>query len=148
MIDENRIKHMLSVARKCYMLAKEKYQISEEDARKYFLMGLIHDIGYEFSREASEHPDIGADILESAASKEWFSDQDWLAMINAIRHHGKTTQYEYTIADYILNEADLTVDSQGNNVSIEERIEDIRVRYGNESRQHLNAVEMKKRLEK
>jgi hypothetical protein len=121
--------------------------MSEEDSRKYFLMGLVHDIGYEFSKEAEEHPEIGADILESVADKEWFSDQEWLESINAIRHHGKVMQYEYTIADYILNEADLTVDSEGNDVSMEERLEDIKDRYGQLSRQYKNAAEMKRRLE-
>ena len=29
-ITENRVKHMLSVARKCYQLAKEKYNMSDE----------------------------------------------------------------------------------------------------------------------
>jgi predicted hydrolase (HD superfamily) len=139
-ITDNRIKHMLSVARKCYTLAKEKYEMSEEDARKYFMMGLIHDIGYEFIEDRQEHPFVGADILES------MTVNDWCNITDAIRHHGKCTQYEYTDADYILNEADLTVDSKGKNVSIEDRLEDIKVRYGEKSRQYKDADEMCKRL--
>lgn len=140
-ISEHRIKHMIGVARKCYQLAKEKYNMSEEDARKYFVMGILHDIGYEFTDERSEHPFVGADILDS------FTIQDITNINNAIRHHGKCLQYEYTKADYILNEADLTIDSKGNKVSMEQRCNDIKERYGEDSRQYKNAKEMKRILE-
>lgn len=139
-ISDHRIQHMIGVARKCYQLAKEKYNMSEEDSRKYFVMGILHDIGYEFTEKRSEHPFVGADILDS------LTIQDITDINDAIRHHGKCLQYEYTDADYILNEADLTIDSRGNAVSMEQRCDDIKERYGEDSRQYKNAIEMKRRL--
>ena len=47
MITEDRIKHCLSVARKCHVLAKNRYH-DEDVARKAFVVGLLHDIGYNF----------------------------------------------------------------------------------------------------
>lgn len=140
-ISEHRINHMLGVARKCYYLAKEKYNMTEEDARKMFFMGLIHDFGYEFSECPSEHPIIAGDILNS------MTIDDFCNIVDAIKHHGKIEKYEYQTADYILNEADLTINSQGAEVTMEERIEDIKGRYGEISRQYRNACKLKQELE-
>ena len=46
-ISNDRMKHILGVARQCYKLAKEKYKLSEDDSRKAFMLGYLHDVGYE-----------------------------------------------------------------------------------------------------
>ena len=52
-ITSNRLEHSIAVARKCYTLAKTEYEMSEEEARKMFLMGFIHDMGYEFTDDST-----------------------------------------------------------------------------------------------
>jgi predicted hydrolase (HD superfamily) len=135
-ITDNRMDHTIAVARKCYDLARQEYGMSEENSRKAFIMGFLHDIGYEFATEASAHPDIAVDILTSFTSIEW--DQ----MIFAIMTHGKPQKFLGTTYQAILNEADLTVNSKGEPVSMEERCEGIKARYGQESIQYCNSVKM------
>lgn len=135
-ITEDRLKHMLGVARKCYSLSKEK-GYSEELSRCYYIMGLLHGVGYEFSEDKYHHPEEGAKMLESfikGVGLLRFQD-----MVEAIRLHGEP--YYESIPQstlpwlQILNEADLTVNSKGICCTIEERIADIALRYGENSEQ-------------
>jgi predicted hydrolase (HD superfamily) len=139
-ISDDKLKHILTVARKCYSLAKEKYALSEEDARKCFVLGFLHDIGYEFSENMSEHPSVGTNILNS------ISDIELKSIINAIKNHGNVNHSNYSIADYILNEADLSVNAKGENVSVQDRLNDIMERYGEKSSQYKDAYILAKRL--
>ena len=107
-----------------------------------FIIGLLHDFGYEFSTSMSEHPKVGADILEN------MKEENLEKMIDAIRHHGNCNNINCTVFDFILNEADMSVDSKGNNVSMQERLKDIGRRYGTDSRQYLNAEKMIEKLKK
>lgn len=139
MITEDRIKHMLSVARKCYSLAKEEYHLSEEGARVYFVMGLLHDIGYEFCEENSKHSEVGYDMLKILSVYPYA----FINMINAIKNHGDPNNVDTdTFLNEILNKADLLVDAKGNNVTIEERLLDIGNRYGYDSKNYLDARKM------
>ena len=70
-ISEHRLDHTIAVARKCYDLAKNEYDMSEMDARKMFLMGFLHDMGYEFSENTEEHPGIVSDILNSLSEQDF-----------------------------------------------------------------------------
>ena len=140
-ITENRLNHTIAVARKCYALAKDEYHMSEEDSRKMFLLGFLHDMGYEFSENTEEHPHVASDILDS------LSKQDLKDIVFAVRTHGKPQKFLGTYAQAILNEADLMVNHLGQNVSMEERCEDIRKRYGDTSHQYFNSVQMIEQLQ-
>lgn len=140
-ITDNRLNHIISVARKCYYLAKHKYGMSEIDARKAFLMGFLHDIGYEFATEAPVHPSVAADILNS------FNAEEWNELILAVSTHGKPQDFSGTVYQAILNEADLTVNHKGENVTMNERCDDIKSRYGAQSHQYLNAIKMANYIE-
>ena len=117
----NRRNHMNAVAELCYELAKDKYNMSEEDTRKAFYMGYVHDIGYRFCDNKSDHPEVGFRMLPN----------DELSQ--AIRYHGKNdalhnnSNNAYSL---ILNEADLRVNSKGERVTVKERLDDIARRYG------------------
>lgn len=137
-ISDNRMKHSLMVARRCLEIAREQ-GLNERQCRLMFLMGYLHDIGYEFSEQASSHPRIGADLLTDAGLNER-SD-----IVFAIKYHGRIPPQE-TVAWRILNMADYTVDRWGNVVSAKERLEDIKQRYGPMSRQYLTAVDICKRI--
>lgn len=138
MITEDRLKHMLGVARKCYILSKE-LRMPEKFCRKMFFLGYIHDIGYEFE-DNEGHARISADILHSLGCNSY----DTLQAIKYHSENDKTDNLEWKI----LTEADMTIDSKGNEVTIEERLEDIKARHGETSKQYkaaLGIVEVIKR---
>lgn len=61
-MDENRLKHSLSVARKMVEIAKSK-NLNEEDIKNCFVIGYNHDIGYEFAENKFNHNIIGGEIF-------------------------------------------------------------------------------------
>lgn len=123
-ITENRLKHSLAVARRCYELTQAK-EYPEDYCRQMFLMGYVHDIGYEFCQDRSEHPKIAADILRSLTYVPTKMDI-------AIREHG-TFPTALSFEWRILNEADMTVSSDGRVISAEERLAEIGEKYGFQS---------------
>ena len=122
-ISLERMKHSLEVARKMKILVElepTKYHINPEDA---FLLGILHDIGYEFCNTQDEHAKIGG--------KE-------------VYYHG-IIQYEYNSSLLqLLNFVDMTTGPNGEDMTMEERINDIIKRYGKESKQAKEARELVK----
>lgn len=151
-ISENRLHHILGVARKAYSIAKDM-GFSEEFARKCFMLGWLHDVGYEFSTKKVEHSIASAalvGLLGDYIFPEGFNESKpakpgvnmvMERSIQAIFNHGSFTQ-SMTEEYKILNMADLQVDNEGNEVSVEERLEDIKERYGEYSKEYLDACEI------
>ena len=131
MITESKFQHIIGVARLCYKLAKEKYHANEEFARSMWAIGFNHDIGYEFINDGDstkEHPIIADNIIQHA----------FYGNCHAIEYHGKRVAQD-DLQLRILNEADLQIDATGKLVTVEERLEDIRNRYGDNSDQYEQA---------
>ena len=63
-MDEDRIKHSISVARKMVEIAKIN-QLSDEEIKNCFIIGFPHDIGYEFTENGIDHNIIGGEILKN-----------------------------------------------------------------------------------
>lgn len=135
-ISEDKSKHILNVARKAYSLAKE-WGETEEFARKAYMAGFLHDTGYEFSSKASEHPTVSAELLELTGLTDGEFTQ-------AILNHGNPyiPVNRRTALWYVLNAADMMIDSTGKEVTIDERCEDIATRYGRQSEAFKNAVQL------
>ena len=124
-MDENRLKHSLSVANKMIELNNGL------DEKKIFLIGYLHDIGYRFLKESENkfHNKIGGQILKESGFKYW----------KEIYYHGDINpEYKSKYLD-LLNTADMMIDSKGNDVGFEKRLEDIKDRYGKESEVYINA---------
>jgi predicted hydrolase (HD superfamily) len=139
MIKEGRARHILGVARKCYDIAKEEFpERGEEYAEMMFLLGYLHDVGYEFDGE-EPHRVVGERMLRSIGADE---ETVWL-----VRHHGEP-EYKMTDESYILNKADLSIDTAGRPVTIEERVADKAKRKGSDSVVYKNAVKMAEKIEK
>lgn len=134
-LSEDKVNHMLGVARLCYALALNKYKQSEQFCKKMWLIGYCHDIGYEFVRDlmpdTNRHASVAEDIIWST-----FGGSSKAAL--AISEHGKKTSQDY-LELRILNEADLLVDGTGRMITIEERLQDLRVRYGEQSPEYRNS---------
>lgn len=138
-ISETRMKHILGVARKCYALA-EKQGFDEDKCRRMFMLGYIHDVGYEFSRERDEHAVVSAQLIGTLGT----IDRD--CIISVLNHGSMVELSEQSDAWRILVTADMTVDYDGQEVSAEQRLTGIKKRYGETSRQYINAYNVCKYL--
>ena len=140
-ISEDRLHHILGVARKCYEIAKERSH-NEEFCQRMFMIGWVHDVGYEFVEKQSEHPAKSSELLHNLVSvHNLYDTQISLKTDYAIHYHGQFPDKELLNNEewIILNMADMLIDSTGNEVTVEERLEDIKVRYGDKSKQYLDA---------
>ncbi len=121
-MDEDRAKHSLAVAKKMVEIAK-KYNMNETDIKNCFIIGINHDIGYEFSLNKNEHNKIGGKVLKETGFKFW----------KEIYFHGEVDiEYESPYLK-ILNQADMQIDKFGNDVGYDKRLKDIKIRYGENS---------------
>lgn len=120
MITDERKAHIFGVA--CLM--KEyaiKLNLSTKEVEDYFLVGLLHDIGYEFLEERGypNHGNVGGLILKRQGFKFW----------KEIYYHGEVNcKYQSRLLD-VLNCADMHIDYKGRRVSFDERLKDISIRY-------------------
>lgn len=121
-MDDNRIKHSLSVAKKMVQIAKED-KLSEEDIKNCFIIGLNHDIGYEFAINGLNHNIIGGEILKKTGFKFW----------KEVYYHGEIDCNYKSIYLDILNKADMQINKYGNDVGYDARLMDIKYFYGEKS---------------
>lgn len=139
-ISENKIKHILGVANECYKISKEKYKIEEDFCQRMFIIGFLHDIGYAFSENREDHPEIGFDLL-----LDIFGISENVDSFLAVKYHGLPDAPQF-VELKILNEADLSVDSRGNIVGPEKRLLDVKDRYTEDSKEYKNALSLAEKL--
>lgn len=136
MISENKLKHMLGVARECRSLARQK-DLSEDLCDAMFIMGFLHDIGYE-DDESSSHGSVSEELVRSFESH--IND-----CCDAIVAHGLVFD-NWSVFDDVLNRADMTISHTGNKITMEERLEGIKERWGSESVHYRHACEVVNKL--
>lgn len=134
-LDTNRLLHSAAVARKAYNIAKSE-GYDEAFCNKMFMIGYLHDIGYEFSNSTT-HAAASAELVSSICNDD--------VVLNAIKYHGKHIENQ-TVEWKILNIADMTIDYDGTEVDIKTRLNNIKKRYGEQSAQYLAAYELCKDL--
>ena len=135
-MDEDRLKHSVAVARKMVQIGKE-YNLNTEELQDLFVLGLNHDIGYEYG-DNSNHAHIGGEILKRNDYKYW----------KEVYYHGDVnTEYKSCFLE-ILNRADMQIDKYGNDVGYDNRLEDIKNRYGEESKTYIDAKLLIKRIKR
>ena len=131
MITENRWKHIIGVARLARDFALKLRPNDTEYAQDMFLLGLLHDIGYEFLENGHGHAALGGQILKRAGYKYW----------DAVANHGYSDISEVSDELFILNCADMSIDLNGNRCTMDARLTDIAARYGMDSETYHNAVQ-------
>ena len=63
MMENNRALHSLAVGKKMYEIGKE-YNLSEKELEDLFILGINHDIGYEYTENGVNHAVVGGEILK------------------------------------------------------------------------------------
>lgn len=120
MIDKNRQNHILEVARKMRKSAMQKYPEDSLKQEAWYILGFLHDIGYDFTENKPEHNKVGGKILKRMGYPYW----------REVFYHGEFEK-EYSSEElFYLNYADMTTDGKGETVSLDERLEDVEKRYG------------------
>lgn len=133
-----RLKHSFRVAEKMKQAIENNPQLCDSTAEEMFLLGFLHDIGYNFVAKQEEHENEAGELLRKEDYKFW----------KDVYYHG-TPASEYKSPELeLLNWADMTVNQKGCDVTPEERLEDIARRYGIESIQYINAALLKEEIKK
>lgn len=124
LIPENRKKHVFAVAELMYKLAPH------EKKEQMYLLGLLHDIGYIYGPK--DHNKTGGNLLKQSGYQYW----------QEVYYHGNYaplySSYELTLLNY----ADMHISPDGKYVSLEERLEDIKSRYGDTSEEYQNSLNL------
>lgn len=128
-MDENRLRHCRGVGVRASELGCALFGWSDEKCREMFVMGYLHDIGYQFAHEQSEHEELGGDLLRSLGFTYWAE----------IFHHGNPDSAYQSNELLVLNLADMLTSKDGSATTIPARLEDIASRYGVESTQYVAA---------
>lgn len=134
MIDNDRLKHSYAVGKKMIEIGKQ-YNLSGFELQELFVLGLNHDIGYEFGNN-SNHNIIGGKLLKENNYKYW----------QEVYYHGQIEcEYKSLYLD-ILNKADMQIDKYGNDVGYDKRLEDIKMRYGENSQVYIQCQNLINKL--
>ena len=119
-MEKDRMLHSLGVAKKMVEIGK-KLDLSDNELKELYVIGINHDIGYEFDKD--NHGISGANILKDMGFKYY----------KEIYYHGEIDiEYSSLYLD-ILNMADMMIDKSGNDLGYEGRLKDIESRYGKDS---------------
>lgn len=135
-VTTGRLQHGFRVAQKMMQMVGSDTTLCSASPNEMFILGYIHDIGYSFVDNQKDHEHAAGVLLRGQGYKYW----------KEVYYHG-TPECEYHSAELnLLNWADMTVNQSGEDVTIDERLEDIGKRYGFDSSQYVNAVRLSKEI--
>lgn len=138
MISENKIKHCLGVARACRGLAISR-NLPDDMADAMFIMGLLHDIGYEQEPD-SNHGHRSFEMIENFM--KYYKEAN-----DAIMCHGLVTaDMQWSIFDEVLNQADMIISHDGSHTTIADRLKGIRDHWGEDSIHYKHALEVAEKI--
>lgn len=113
------IQHSLAVGRKMKEYAI-KLDLGTDVAEEYFTIGLLHNIGREFSDNPDYHREIGGFALKRMEYKYW----------REIFYLGVPDAMYKSQALRCLNLADMTTGQGGKTITMEEKLVDLALRFG------------------
>lgn len=120
MITNYRKKHIFAVAELMQSYGQER-NYSADKCNELYTLGLLHDVGYAFLEEIDfeKHEVVGGEFLQKQGYKFW----------KEVYYHGvANSPYQSEYLD-LLNLADMHIDSEGNYVSLDERLKELSKRY-------------------
>lgn len=132
----DRLKHCIAVAEKMKRLSEENSRLFVTDPEDMYVLGMVHDIGYPFVEEQKDHAKVGGEILKKQGYMYW----------REVYYHG-IFQNEYDSPELrLLNFADITTGPSGEDMTMQQRIDNISERYGADSPQTKEAEKLLKML--
>ena len=135
-MDENRLRHCYGVGLKASELGRTLFGWSDEKCREMFVMGYLHDFGYQFAHDQADHGELSGELLRSLGFKYW----------EEIFHHGDPGSDYKSDELLVLNLADMLTSKDGNPTTLSDRVVDIAKRYGVESTQFATAWKLVEKL--
>lgn len=135
-LNRNRMTHCLEVAKLMKELALKAHPGEYCWAEGMFTLGLLHDIGYEFTDSAAEHAHKGGQHLKGSNYLYW----------KEVYYHGDSKSIYHSEALDLLNTADLQVTADGHRVTVAERLKDIKTRHGINSPLYKNLKSLAQQL--
>lgn len=133
----DRLAHSSEVGRLAAKLSCKVFGWNKTICHQMFLLGLVHDCGYEFVDDPLDHPIVGAALLKEAGYAHW-REVRWHGIPNALYHSNELL---------VLNTADLLVSKEGRRVTLKQRLGDIEQRYGINSEQLSRAKQLISEIE-
>jgi len=130
MITQNRWLHILGVARKAKILADKLKPNNVQYAEDMFLLGIMHDLGYEFIESNTSHAAVGGEILKRNNYRYW----------QEVALHGDETAQNMSDELFILNSADMSTGPNGEDFTFEQRLEEIASRFGKDANAYKKCV--------
>ncbi|GGG73633.1 HD domain-containing protein [Corynebacterium pelargi] len=131
-ISDDRLLHLRAVGRRAAELSRELFNFPPEKQRAMFVLGFLHDIGYEYATDQRQHEHLGGNLLGCMGLDGW----------QVVHDHGDPDIADMSDELIILNIADMQTDGRGNHVTAEERLADIASRYGKDSEQFVRATRL------
>ena len=130
MITSSRWQHILGVARKCKEFAVKLKPNNNKSAEDMFLLGMLHDIGYEFTENNASHAYVGGEILKRSGYKYW----------QVVANHGNETVKDMPDELFIVNCADMSTGPNGENFTFDDRLDEIASRFGKDTNAYKKCV--------
>ncbi len=132
---ENRYRHCYGVGKRMYAYAKYNLGWCDKECCEMFVLGNLHDIGYELDPDAFDHDWVLASVLNGSYK-----------YVNEIRFHSKLQRDYDSPAMRLLYFGDMTVDGEGNWCTFEERLKDLKARHGIQSEVYRESLELARYL--
>ena len=105
------------------MLAKKLKPNDTQYAEDMFLLGIMHDLGYEFMESNASHAAVGGEILKRSGYQ--YSQE--------VALHADETVDDITDELFILNCADMMTGPKGEDFTFDERLKEIAQRFGEDA---------------
>lgn len=136
-ISTERMQHSLAVARKMKKMAESTIPpLTKDKCEEMFILGYLHDVGYEFTAIQEDHAKVGGEVLNRQGFKYW----------KEVYCHGDPNTEYSSDALTLLNIADLTIDENGNEVDVKDRLNGIAKKYGKDSKQFVDAEKLAEKI--
>lgn len=135
-MDENRSLHSLGVAKKMVAIGTD-LGLSVAELNALFTLGIVHDIGYQFG-PGNMHQKNGGLVLKKNGYQYW----------QEVYYHGIVQNAYSSLFLNILNQADMQIDKTGQDVGYTGRLEDIKSRYGKDSKVYNSCIDLVEFIQK
>ena len=129
---DRRMRPSHRVGMKLFVIVNHKPSLCRSSARDMYVLGLLHDIGYQFAVCNRDHARLDGEVLKEQGYKLW----------REVYWHGRG-QREYDSPELrLLNYCDMIVGPDGEAMSMRQRIDDLTRRYGSGSQEELDGIEL------